>query len=248
MMKPVATWFIAVTLALVAASDDLFIGEYQLLAAPLRVRARVWNSSLQLFFERLVNPKFWVSGEPMRLTGGPDTYTVNHADFEGFRRFINGHTGTPSMPKVNIQNGDLTNLTDYHPLLFNTILQGKEVTFFRRALPLIPGTYVHTEGLSFALILRITGSLEMTFKCRNGRRDRQFQHTFRDLIVGEVTNVQFGKGEDYKKFIDEVAVGCARTDLPTGSPTFYLFSATDSGVYLALDGAPPKTFALVKIL
>ncbi|KAF4726815.1 hypothetical protein FOZ63_004326 [Perkinsus olseni] len=91
MMEPVATWFIAVTLALVTASDDLFIGEYQLLAAPLRVRARVWNSSLVLFFERLVNPKFWISGEPMRLTGGPDTHTVNNADFEGFKRFINGH-------------------------------------------------------------------------------------------------------------------------------------------------------------
>ncbi|KAF4738905.1 hypothetical protein FOZ63_023134, partial [Perkinsus olseni] len=115
-------------------------------------------------------------------------------------------------------DGDLTTLTEYGPLTFKTKFQGK-------------------EGASFALILRVTTdvetSVEMIFRCDNAGRERQFQRTFR---------------ADYREFIDEVATGCSKSDLPTDSHTFIVFLATDYAAYLRLEGQPSKTFALAKIL
>ncbi|KAF4713343.1 hypothetical protein FOZ62_008299 [Perkinsus olseni] len=251
MMKPVATWFITATLALLTASDP-FIGEYQLATTPLRARARVSDGFVSLFFEALDEPEDSVAVGPIRLIGGPSTYTVDYGNFGIIKSFIESHTGTSSIPQVQIQDGDLTTLTEYGPLTFKTKFQGKEVAFTRRALPLVAGTYVYTQGASFALILRVTTdvetSVEMIFRCDNAGRERQFQRTFRDLIVGELTNAQFGAGADYREFIDEVATGCSKSDLPTDSHTFIVFLATDYAAYLRLEGQPSKTFALAKIL
>ncbi|KAF4687255.1 hypothetical protein FOZ60_004177 [Perkinsus olseni] len=247
MLKPAATWFITATVALVTASDDLVIGEYQLPTTPLRARARVSDGFVSFFFEALVDPEDSVSVESIPVRGGPDTYTVAHANFAGVKSFINSNTGTSSIPQVQIQDGDLSTLTEYGPLTFKTKFQGKEVTFTRRALNLVEGTYVSTDGASFALILRVGASIEMIFRCDDAGRERQFQRTFSDLIVGELTNAQFGGGADYEEFIDEVATGCSRSDLPTRSHTFTVLLATDYAAYLVLDGQPSRTFPLVKV-
>ncbi|KAF4729067.1 hypothetical protein FOZ63_028127, partial [Perkinsus olseni] len=133
MTKPVATWFIAAILALVTASDP-FIGEYELLTTSVRAA---------------VEPEYSASVEHIRLVGGPgpDTYTVD-------LKWI----GTELLPVVQIQDGDLTTLNDYHPLLFKTRFEGKEVTFFRKGLPLTSGTYVYTEGPNFSLNVTVAAS------------------------------------------------------------------------------------------
>ncbi|KAF4698216.1 hypothetical protein FOZ62_031407 [Perkinsus olseni] len=157
-MKPVATWFIAAILALVTASGDLFIGEYEYDDTSSKVRARVSNGSLSLSFVAPAGQEYSVSVESIRLVGGPgsDTYTLAYEDFGRFKRFVNANTGTAFIPQVQIQDGDLTTLTDYHPLLFKTRFEGKVVTFRRKALPVVAGTYFYAEGPSFFLILNIT--------------------------------------------------------------------------------------------
>ncbi|KAF4687257.1 hypothetical protein FOZ60_004179 [Perkinsus olseni] len=258
MMEPVAAWFIIATLALVTASD-LFDGQYRLLtlsgstwsSTSPRVRARVSGDSLSLSFVVPAGQEYSVSVESIRLVGGPgsDTYTVAYEDFGSFKRFVNDNTGTAFIPQVQIQDGDLTTLTEYHPLLFKTRFEGKEVTLFREALELAEGTYVYTEGPRFGLILTVTKSgVEMAFECENAGRDRQFRHVFSDLSVGDLTNAQFGGGAGYRNFIDAAATGCSRSDLPRRSHVFFLFLATVDRLYLQLDGLPPTTFPLVKIL
>ncbi|KAF4734125.1 hypothetical protein FOZ62_019389 [Perkinsus olseni] len=212
------------------------------------------KGSLSLFFGPLAGPEYSVSVQSIRLVGGPgsDTYTVAYEDFGRFKRFVNANTGTAFIPQVQIQDGDLITLTEYHPLLFKTRFEGKEVTFFREALDLAEGTYVYTEGPSFSFILNITTrvktSVEMMVECENSGQERHFQGVFSDLIVGKTTKAQFGGGAEYTMLIDNAETGCARSDLPKGSPTFSVFSATVDIVYLGLNGQPSRTFAFVRVL
>ncbi|KAF4687256.1 hypothetical protein FOZ60_004178 [Perkinsus olseni] len=237
MTKPVATWFIAATLALVTASVP-FIGEYELLTTSVRVHARFSDGFVSFFCEAAVEPEYSASVEHIRLVGGPgpDTYTV---DLEW--------TGTELLPVVQIQDGDLTTLNDYHPLLFKTRFEGKEVTFFRKGLPLTSGTYVYSEGPNFSLNVTVAASeVDMNVLCSDGGLKKQFTSTLGHVIHGELTNALFGGGAGYTNFIDDVATGCSKSDLPRGSDIFFLFLATDDTLYLQLDGLPPTTYALVR--
>ncbi|KAF4679093.1 hypothetical protein FOZ60_015492 [Perkinsus olseni] len=252
MVISVTTWFIVATLALVTTSAQ-FIGGYSASAPSsppsLKMRASVSDGSLSWELERRVGPNVSIAID-FPLKGDSGHYTVDYSDFDRFKRLV-----TTAFPEVQMLDGDLTDLVPYNEIFFRTLLEGKEVFFFRRALSLVRGTYVYDQGDRFQLTLTISSSVSMTFSCADAIRREQFS----DLIVANETfplssfrstNIQFLPAEDadYARFIRDVAESCPGSDLPTGgTPSFFIFSATPNRVYLQLQGGETKTLALDRV-
>ncbi|KAF4675954.1 hypothetical protein FOZ60_000789, partial [Perkinsus olseni] len=197
MVKPVATWFIIAALALVTTSAQ-FVGEYVASTSSLNMRASVSDGFMLWEFEgrgeQPVRVKIGYS-----VQGEPGDYTVEYPNFGRFERLM-----TSAFPEVQMQDGELTVLSPYDESSFKTQLAEEEVTFSRRALPLVPGTYVYDEDDSFKLILTTSPTdVFLDFECRHASHGRRFS----DLIVGGETNIQFSPGADadYASFIRDVA-------------------------------------------
>ncbi|KAF4706715.1 hypothetical protein FOZ62_024729 [Perkinsus olseni] len=254
MVISVTTWFIVATLALVTTSAQ-FIGGYSASAPSsppsLKMRASVSDGSLSWELERRVGPNVSIAIDfPLKGDSDSGHYTVDYSDFDRFKRLV-----TTAFPEVQMLDGDLTDLVPYNEIFFRTLLEGKEVFFFRRALSLVRGTYVYDQGDRFQLTLTISSSVSMTFSCADAIRREQFS----DLIVANETfplssfrstNIQFLPAEDadYARFIRDVAESCPGSDLPTGgTPSFFIFSATPNRVYLQLQGGETKTLALDRV-
>ncbi|KAF4680597.1 hypothetical protein FOZ60_013243 [Perkinsus olseni] len=195
-------------------------------------------------------PSYWGSAQLLHLTGGPGTYSVNSSDLVEFVDSIPSLSGDYVIRPVELQDGDLTELSQYNTISFKTILEGKEVTFFRRALDLAPGSYVFYDAY-FALKMEITTKdVMITFSCEDYSGELVgVQHEFRisELIVGELTNAVFGGGADYIRFIGEVAATCPSSEVPTEGSTFIVIAAREDKVYLELDGVKKKVFTLDNI-
>ncbi|KAF4693648.1 hypothetical protein FOZ60_010322 [Perkinsus olseni] len=247
MAKPVATWFILATLALMTTSAQ-FIGEYVASTSSVSIRANFSDGFLTWVFEPLDGSELTIR-TGARLVGGPDSYVVDYSDFGRFQRLINN-----AFPQVQLQPGDLTVLLSYDEVFFKTLFGGKEVFFIRHALPLVPGTYLYYEGERFVRLTVITLfpgnsiSVFITFRCEHGRSQG---HRFSDLRASEITNIQYsGDAANalYAGFIRDVTATCPGFDLPTeGFLSFFVLSATPYTVYLHLGGQRTKTFALDKI-
>ncbi|KAF4679096.1 hypothetical protein FOZ60_015494, partial [Perkinsus olseni] len=204
MVKPVATWFIIAAQALVTTSAQ-FVGDYVATTSSLSIRASVSDEFLVWQFDgRGEQPVSVEIGYPVFKDEGD--YTVYYPNFGRFERLM-----TNAFPEVQMQDGELTVLAEYGLTAFTTLLEGEKVFFLRRALPLVPGTYVYDGDDSFKLILTISPTdVFLNFECADA---------------------------DYASFIRDVAESCPGSDLPTGgTPSFYLFSATPERVYLHLQG------------
>ncbi|KAF4679006.1 hypothetical protein FOZ60_015783, partial [Perkinsus olseni] len=208
MVKTVATWLIIPTLALVTASAQ-FIGEYFASTSSFSIRASVSAGSVELEFERAgeADGLAW----DFDLQGGPGDYSVDHSDFGPFKGLI-----AQTFPGVQIRDDDLKHLAPYDEIFFKTLIEGEEVFFLRKALPLRPGTYHFDDGGMQVTLEVDTGNIPsvfLNFRCRDVARGERFG----DFEDGERTNIQFLKGAnaDYASFIRDVAESCPGSDLPT---------------------------------
>ncbi|KAF4679293.1 hypothetical protein FOZ63_028130 [Perkinsus olseni] len=192
MVKPVATWLITATMALVNTSAQ-FMGDYLLFTRSHKVRVRVSYDCMDIEFAALEAlavddsyRSYWGLGHALTLIGGPDTYTVDGLYLEDL---IDSIPSDYEIPPFEFQDGDFAELTQYNTISFKTRLEGKEVTFFRSALDLIPGSYAFHGWNGFRLEMEITTKdVMITFFCIDDAGELVgVQHELRksDLIVGE---------------------------------------------------------------
>ncbi|KAF4719636.1 hypothetical protein FOZ63_022947, partial [Perkinsus olseni] len=111
-----------------------------------------------------------------------------------------------TFPGVQIRDDDLKHLAPYDEISFKTLLEGEEVFFLRKALPLRPGTYIFDDGDMQVTLEVDTGNIPsvfLNFRCRDAARGERFSN----FVVGGRTNINFlpGADADYASFIRGVA-------------------------------------------